>query len=399
MSRSTKVLISGAGLGGLTAALALLRRGIDVDVFEQAPVLQEIGAGVQLGPNGTRTLFSLGLEQEIRSYAFEPTKKELRLWDTGTRRKLFDVGAVSMELYGFPYLTMHRADLHDILVRAVRQHKPDAIKLNARGMQFSQSDVGVELQLENGTVAKGDVLIGADGLHSRIRQQLFGAAEAKFSGGICWRGLIPVDKIKSQSTRGMGATWIGPVGHVVTYSVRRGELINMVGHIESDNWLIESWTEPGKIEDLRADFAGWHPEVQELIENIESPFKWALFLRDPLQQWTVGRVSLLGDACHPTLPYLAQGANMAIEDGLVLARCLEKYQHDLPAALVHYQNARVDRTTLIVKRSAENLNRFHNPALADPVSAQQYMDQQWDTVSVSERYDWLFKYDAREVPV
>jgi salicylate hydroxylase len=206
--------------------------------------------------------------------------------------------------------------------------------------------------------------------------------------------MIPATQLSSSLTRGAGTTWIGPLGHIVSYSLRHGELINFVGHIERDDWQVESWTELGTIEECAADFKGWHPDVQELIRNIDKPYKWALFLREPLQVWSQGRVSLLGDACHATLPYLAQGANMAIEDGLVLARCLEQTPTDLAGALVRYQNARRDRTTLIVERSAENVHRFHHPSLGDPTKAKEYVAKEWSATSVSDRYDWLFKYDA-----
>jgi salicylate hydroxylase len=399
VQRKTRVVIVGAGIGGLTAALALLKKGFHVEILEQAPEVHEIGAGVQISPNGTRVLFALGVGDELRRDAFEPTGKELRLWNTGATWKLYDVGARAVEQYGYPYLTMHRADLHGRLLEAVRREKNSVVHLGAMCVGFSQDENGVVVQLRNGSSLAGDILIGADGLHSRVRQQLFGRYEATFTGGVCWRGLIPASRLPDRLNRGTGSIWIGPNGHVIVYSVRRGELVNFVGHVNRQGWQVESWTEAGTMSECLADFDGWHPDILEMIRAIDTPFKWALFLREPLPQWTSGRVSLLGDACHPTLPYLAQGANMAIEDGLVLARCLEAYEGDVNQALLRYENARRDRTARIVRQSADNLGRFRNPALAEPASAQKYFESEWSSATVDARYDWLFKYDAVSTPI
>jgi salicylate hydroxylase len=397
MSKKPHVLIAGAGLGGLTAALALLQRGFDVDVYEQATELKEIGAGVQIGPNGSRVLFELGLAKALNNSAVEAAGKEIRLWNTGQTFKLFDLGSEAVGRYGSPYLLMHRADLHSILAEAVLRHKPNSIHLNAKCSGYAQDGNTVRLVFENGETAQGDVLIGADGLHSRIRQQLVGADKAKFTGGVCWRGIVPMNRLPAHLTKPVGANWVGPHGHIIHYPVRRGELMNFVGHVERDDWQVESWTERGTISECIADFAGWHDDIQEMIRNIEVPFKWALFLREPLKKWGEGRVSLLGDACHATLPYLAQGANMAIEDGLVLGRALHEYRDDLSTALRRYEDARRERTTRIVNKSAENLNRFHNADLADPAVAERYTATEWHPDRIRERYDWLFEYDATAV--
>jgi salicylate hydroxylase len=399
MANRIKVLVSGAGIGGLTAALALLKKGFDVDVFEQAPSLSEVGAGVQIGPNGTRLLFALGLEEQVRSFSAEPGRKEIRIWDSGERQQFVAVGADAVARYGAPYLTMHRADLHNCLIEAIRALAPDCIHLGHRTVQIEQDETSVTLCFENGHQATGEILVGADGLHSAVRKALFGPAQAKFTGGVAWRGLIAANKVQSVSSRTIGTTWIGPRGHVVTYPVRRGELVNFVGHVERDDWQVEGWTERGEKAECQLDFRGWHPEVQELIENIETPFKWALFLRGTLDQWGVGRTTLLGDACHATLPYLAQGANMAIEDGVVLARCLEQFGPDWQMALQKYEQARIDRTSRIVRGSADNLGRFHNAALADPKAAKEHMAKTWNKDNVAQNYDWIYAYDATTTPL
>lgn len=398
MSDKPHIMIAGAGVGGLTAALSLLERGFDVDIYEQAPELAEIGAGFQISANGTRVLYELGLGPAIEAISWVPDGKEIRIWDTGETKKLFDLGAESVERYGFPYFMFHRADLQSVLAAAVREHKPEAIHVNSKCAGLDQDDTGVTLRLENGETARGDVLIGADGVHSAVRQSLFGADNPRATGCMAWRGVIPTERMPKGLIRPVGTNWVGPGRHVVHYFLRRGELLNFVGIVERDDWHVESWSARGTHEECLADFEGWHETIQIMIRNIETPFKWALLDRDPMDRWSVGRVSLLGDACHATLPFLAQGAVMAIEDGMVLARCLDAHD-DIEAALARYQDARMERTAKIVTESAANTARFHNRTLADPEKAGQYVEEQWLPERVRERYDWLFVYDATTVEV
>lgn len=399
MSKKLKVLVSGGGIGGLTAALAMLQRGMDVEVFEQAPELKEIGAGVQLGPNGVRVLQALGLGEQLAQWGVEPSSKEVRIWSSGKTIPLLNLGAESVARYGAPYYMMHRADLHQMLVDAVRAIDPDAMHVNAQGVSFREIGDEVELALKNGSTARGDVLVGADGLHSRVRRQLVGEHKPRFTGGMAWRGLIPIERLPEHLRRPVGANWIGPNGHIVTYPVRSGRLLNFVGHVERDDWQVESWTEAGTLAECKADYVGWHPDVQLMVDNIEHHFKWALFLHPTMTRWSHGRITLLGDACHSTLPYLAQGVNMAIEDGLVLARALEAGAQDPVTALQRYDRARIERTTRIVDQSSDNLKRFHNAQLVDPVQADSYTSVEWDPARIRERYEWLFTYDAVNVPI
>lgn len=390
------ILIAGAGLGGLTAALALLQHGFDVDVFEQAPDLGEVGAGVQIGPSGLRVLFALGLKEEIEAIWFLPVGRQMRVWNTGYTGTSSGNTAYFIERFGFANVAMHRADLHDILVRAVRARKADAIHVNSRLERFEEKDGGVTITLQDGRTYGGDILVGADGLHSKVRRQLFGESKAHFTGCIAWRGVIPADKLPEAAQMTHNQNWMGVNGHFVCYPIRRGEFVNIVGHIERDDWQVESWTEKGTYEEFANDFAGWHEHIQTLIRNVDVPYKWAMFLHHPLTKWSVGNVTLLGDACHSTLPYLASGANMAIEDGLVLARCLEKYA-DIPEALRKYEEARIPRTTRIVEASAANQHSFHHPDLAEPESAQAYIER--ESAKQLNIRDWLFGYDATTVPV
>lgn len=392
-----KILIAGAGLGGLTAALALIRRGHEVHVFEQAQALGEVGAGLQLSANATRIFADLGVAQALRERASEPAGKEVRLWNTGQTWKLFDLGAESIAQYGHPYYTMYRPDLHQLLVDAVTSAQPGAIVLGARCEGFESTSTGVALKLADGRRIEGDLLVGADGVHSRIRAQLFGGDAPAFSGCLAWRGVIPAQRLPERLRRPVATNWIGPGGHVIHYPLRRGELVNFVGIVERGDWTQESWTTAGTVAECAGDFAGWHEDVQTLIRSIETPYKWALMQREPMRRWSVGRVTLLGDACHPTLPFLAQGAAMAIEDGAMLARCIDAGAADVERALVRYEQARTERTSRIVRGSSENARRFHNPALASAEGAVAYVDKEWSEARIRERYDWLFDYKVDQV--
>lgn len=394
-----KISVVGGGIGGLTAALGLLRRGFDVQVFEQAPELREVGAGVQISANGTRILFALGLEQDIMSVASEPGGKQIRLWNTGKTWKLFDLGPLSVAQYGFPYITIHRNDLHQALAAGIRRIAPDAIRLGMKCTGVDQTARDVTLRFADGTTATSDIAIGADGVHSVIRESLFGADDPQFTGIVAWRGVIPVDRLPERFHRPVGTNWIGPGGHVIHYLLRRGELMNYVSVVERANWQVESWSVAGTVEECLADYEGWHEDVHTLIKAIDTPYKWALMLRQPMKEWTEGRVTLLGDACHPTLPFLAQGAVMAIEDGFVLARALAANGDDHASAFRHYEAARNERTAKIVKGAEANVGRFHNPALSDAALAEAYVNAEWEESKVRQRYEWLFTYDATTVPV
>ena len=394
------VLIAGGGIGGLAAAAALLLRGIDVDVYEQAEELKEVGAGIQISPNGNRVLDALGVFQQLKALSCDPVRKEFRLWNTGRPWPMFSLGKTVVENYGYPYLTVYRPDLHGALADRVRALKRDAIHLGSPVAGLNQDAQGVTLELKDGRRVQGDALIGADGVRSVVRNTLWGPTNPEFSGMVAWRGLIPMEQLPAHMQVQVGSTWIGPGGHVVCYPLHQSKIMNFVATMEGRTWTHSGGSIPGTTEECLSDFAGWHEDVQIMIRKSPTLLKWALAKRDPIPQWTQGRVSLLGDAAHATLPFLAQGAVHSIEDGMVLSRCLDGVSiADVPSALQRYEQARIERTSRMVRGATANTERFHSQELVDEVSAEKYLEREWSASPIFERYDWLYRYDAVNVPI
>ncbi len=254
------------------------------------------------------------------------------------------------------------------------------------------------LLLENGERVHGDALVGADGVHSRIRRALFGEGRATFSGFMAWRAVVPMERLPVRLRCEAFVGWFGPHGQIITYPMRRGTLFNLAATVERDDWRVESWSEAGTVAECRRDFANWHDDVLGVIDCLDVPYKWALIGRPALEHCSVGRVTLLGDACHPTLPVLGQGANMTIEDAMILARCLEA-SGDVCEALQRYEGARLDRTSRIVRSALDRAERMRNVGLADPDQATAFMDRQFSSNGSSETYDWIHEYDALSVSV
>jgi salicylate hydroxylase len=330
------IIIAGAGIAGLSAALVLRRHGIDVRVLEQSPELTEVGAGIQIGANGMRVLRWLGLEDEMKAVACMPRFFRAVDWRDGR------------ELDKFPYreehYQLHRADLLDIL----KGHLPDAvIQLGERINGFVEMGSAVSVTSNRNTYST-DALIGADGIHSTVRALLFGADQPRFAGHICWRFVVDSRKV---DTVPEPCTWHGPKAHVVMYPVSGGRRVNVVAYIESDQWFEESWHLQANRDEVHQAYPGWDPLIHALIDGAEIVNKLAMFERDPLPRWTKGRVTLMGDAAHPMLPYLAQGAVMAIEDAYALGTLLAHMPSE--AALQKYQELRLPRATA-VQRAARS---------------------------------------------
>jgi len=383
-----RVLIVGGGIGGLTAALCLARTGHQVQVFEQAADFGDIGAGIQLSPNCTRVLHHLGLEAALRACVFVPQATQIRSWRAGAVISETALGDAAVEQYDYPYYHIHRGDLLRVLVEAA-QHQPDiALNTGARVSEFCQTSTHVQL-CADGSEYLGDVLIGADGIHSTIRAGLWGEQAPAFTGNVAWRALVPAARLPAGRIRPMSTVWWGPRKHFVHYYVRGGELINCVCVVEKQGWQVESWTEQGDHQELKSDFAGWHADVQLLIDQAQrdSLFKWALYDRPPMSAWGKGLVSLLGDACHPTLPFMAQGAAMAIEDSAVLAACLDT-SAEVAANLQRYENLRRERTARIQKGSRRNAKIFHLSGV------QAWLRNRAAKVAGNNTMNTLYRYDA-----
>ena len=354
-----KIVIAGAGIGGLTAAACLLERGHDVRIFEQAPELTEIGAGIQISANAMHVLLALGLGEAISAIAVRPEAYVFRLHDTGEVISRFALADEHLRLHHAPYNQLHRADFHRLLVAKVRALKKDAIRVNSRVTGFEETPSEVRVRLAGGETIGADLLIGADGVKSAVRAQIAGAAQPVYTGDAAWRLTLPAEKLPRDFMGQVMSVWMGPGAHVVCYYLRAGALLNFVGLVETHEVSEESWTARFPWEKLRADFVGWHPDIRTLVDlaDRDECYRWSLFYRPPISNWSTRRATLLGDSVHATLPYLAQGAAMAIEDAAVLTRALEIAE--VPEALQIYQRNRVARTTRIVEGSSGNRTLFH----------------------------------------
>jgi salicylate hydroxylase len=383
------VALAGAGIGGLTAALALPEFA-RITLLEQAGALREAGAGIQLSPNATRVLIRLGLGDALTAIAFEPQAAEVR--DAATGRLLLSqpLGADARYRWGAPYLHVHRADLQDLLLWAVESRGRVKLNLRSKVAGVEQTDKAVTAVLEGGSRLKADALIGCDGLHSKVRSSLWGAESSRFTGQTAWRGTVRTSNLPAGLIPPVAAVWTGPGRHFVHYYVRGGARVNFVGVVERRTWTGESWTEPGDPDQLAADFAGWPREVQAVIGAADEVWRWALFDRPPLPTWTKGRATLLGDAAHPMLPFLAQGAAMAIEDAAALGEAL-RLEPRIEPALAAYEAARRDRTARVQAASRRNAALFHLPPVLSRLTfGAAAALKGFDDSNGAGRFDWLY---------
>jgi salicylate hydroxylase len=387
-----KIILLGAGLGGLTAASCLLRGGFDVEIYEQAPQLGEVGAGIQISANAMHVLADLGMKDPIMAVGVRPGAYVFRLHDTGEELQRFNLAADHERMHGQPYNQIHRADLHEILAEKAMSLKPDVVNLNKRATGFTENEHGVEVSFADGTTVKGDLLVGADGLKSVVRKKIAGDVPATYTGDGAWRITVPIERVREPHLEHVMSVFMGPGGHCVCYYLRGGKLLNFVGCIETEEVSEESWTMRFPKERLRRDLEGWHPAIQAIVDAADEDgcYRWSLHNRPPIRDWSTRRATLLGDSAHPTLPYLAQGAAMAIEDAAVLTRALQK-ERSIPDALQLYQRNRIDRTARVVETSTFNRRLFHLPSVAEMRAAFANRKEGDD------RNKWLYSYNPLTV--
>jgi salicylate hydroxylase/6-hydroxynicotinate 3-monooxygenase len=374
MTKKLSIAIVGAGMGGLAAAATLRQVGVDVQVYEQAQRFARIGAGIQMLPNSSRVLRGIGVEAKLRNTAFEPYSHLNRVWDTGEiKREL----PMPENLFGAPFLCMHRADLHEALYSAL---PPEIVHLNKKLVGLDQSNGQVTLSFADGTKAQADAVIGADGVHSLVRDIIIGPDAPIHKGRIAYRAIFDASLMSGEIAPSR-TKWWGPDRHIVIYYTKadRSELYFVTSVPEPGDWITkESWSAKGDVKELRAAYEGFHPEVQMVLNACPDCHKWAILEREPLPTWSDGRVVLLGDACHPMTPYMAQGAATSIEDAAVLARCIEAVQFDdVERAFRMYEATRKPRTSRIQAISSANT---------------------WMSGG-NEDTSWLYGYDAFNVPL
>ena len=393
MAAPLRIAIVGAGIGGLSAAVSLHQAGFAVDVYEQAPELTEVGGGINLGPNAIRVLQRLGLGTGLDREGVRPIGTHQRRWQDGRTLQKAPLNPLCEQLYGAPHMTIHRRDLLAVIAEGF---PAGHIHLGHRLVGFAEQGDAVELHFANGAHVRAAALVGADGIHSTVRAQLFGEEEPAFAGCVAYRGLVPVGRIADLGLELGSQSWVGPGAHLVHYFVSRARLLNFVGWTEHDTWNREDWTDRATIDRALAAFAGWHEQVCRIIAAADTCFIWALFDRDPLPRWSVGRTTLLGDACHPMYPFMGQGAAQAIEDGAALAACLRTGQGDPAAALQRYERLRLPRVSRLQAMSRANKIRFHLP----DGPAQEARDTEWSRLMNSgaaerspDALRWLYGHD------
>lgn len=368
--------IVGAGIGGLVAAIALRRAGHDVIVFEQAKQFARVGADINLTPNAVRALDGLGVGDAARVTAARPTHRISRTFDSGEETSCLEMANTAEERYGAPQLTIHRADL---LAALADMFPAELVALGKRAEAIIADSSGVNVDFTDGSSVRVGALIGADGIHSSVRTAMFGAEHPRFTGIVAYRAVVPAERLEGVPNLNAFTKWWGPNpnSQIVTFPLNRGRDIFIFATTPQDSWHLESWTTPGSVEELRAQYTDYHPDARALLEACDTVLKTALYERDPMPAWTQGRLALLGDAAHPMMPFMAQGAGMAIEDAVVLSRHLDGVSMaDLPAALKDYERARIERA------SHAQLGSRGNNWLREGGNA-----------------DWVYGYDAWSAPL
>jgi 6-hydroxynicotinate 3-monooxygenase len=375
MGAHPAVAIIGAGIAGLTAAATLRRVGIEAVIYEQAQAFARIGAGVQLNPNAMKALRGLGLEDRIRAAGFAPQVGYNRLWDSGEVTYLHPMGEAIEHRFGAPDISLHRADLHAALASA---NPPGIVHFGRKLAGIDRAGGRLRLAFADGSHAEADAVIGADGVHSTVLDILFGTQPPRFTGQVAYRAVYRSELLGTDIDDRV--KWWGPDRHIVTYKInpRRDELYFIANTPEPD-FRVESWSAIGRLDQLRDAFAGFHADARVILDACPEVRKWALIERDPLPRWSEDRIVLIGDACHPMLPYMAQGAGSSMEDAVVLARRLDGCALDgFAAAFARYEANRKPRTSRIQLGTRQNI---------------------WMRTATATDTDWLYGYDAWTAPL
>jgi salicylate hydroxylase len=372
---SVRIAIAGGGIGGLAAAIALSRAEFKPTVFEQASQFSRVGSDINLTPNAVNCLDPLGLGDELRKWAGQPTFRLSRTWDTGEITSRMEMSDAAQRRFGAPQLTLHRADLQRVL-----ENHFDAgrVQLGKRLTEIEQGN-DIRLRFADGSSFECDMLIGADGIHSTVRKYLFGADRPKFTGMVCFRAVVPIESLDGVPNVETISKWWGPDKHsqVVHFPISAGREVFIFATAAQDDWRDEAWTVPGDPDELRSIYAAFHPDARALLDRCTSVVKQAIYDRDPLPTWSNGRITLMGDASHPMLPLMAQGSAMAIEDAVILSRLLRgASKDDIPDLFKKFETARKSRTDRVQIGSRAN-----------------------DWLRSGDDADWLFGYNAWNAPL
>ena len=390
-----RIIVTGAGIGGSVLALALEQMGMDYLVLEQAPALTEVGAGIQLSPNGVRILECLGLADDLARFGVQPGGHQLKDWKTGETVLETPLRAVVNDTFGARYYHAHRADLISALSTRLN---PDRLRLNSKVVSVSQTDSKVSVTLADGSTESGDILIAADGIHSAIRNQVFNPEAPRRSGYVAWRGMVPAEKVAHLNIEKQSTAVMGPRLSIVFYYVSGGAKLNWIAIGAGDSEIQESWSQGASKADVQKSFEGWYDHPKGMVDLTEELFVTALHDRENLPNWIDGRIALMGDAAHAMLPYHAQGAVQSIEDAWVLARCLEMGQQKPTAALMKYESLRKDRAQRLQlhSRNAERWYHLDDPDEIAHRNARLAKHAENNPSGLTPQQTWLFSYDAEK---
>ncbi|HUH88051.1 MAG TPA: FAD-dependent monooxygenase [Pusillimonas sp.] len=394
MAKALKVGIIGGGIGGVALAAALAQRGIQAHMFERAAEFGEVGAGIQMTPNAVKVIKALGAEAALDKVGFLPEALVGRDWDTAEEKFRIPLKADCPRLYGANFYHVHRADLHQLLADMLGDTR---VTFGAQCTGVEQTDEHAIAHFADGSRFECDLIVGADGVRSVVRHDLFGADDPKFTGHMCYRAVVPFDQ-RPDFVPPEAAFWLGPKSHVVTYYVNGGKAVNIVAVHETENWVEESWNTLSTREALQGDFQGWHSHIQQLFDRVTEVYRWGLFDRDPMQTWHRGRLTLLGDAAHPMLPFLSQGAAMAIEDAYVLAKALAALPNQLEKALTQYEAERLPRTSRVQLEARERGKTYHLSSKEEQAKrdAEYREQQQKDPHAGGIKANWVYAYNATD---